>query len=276
MENIDIEKVGKTAFVVACLRTIGKKHKNRLFNDPYAEWFINDKMKSTVQQLQIIFPESSDTARCRFYKLNEIVEKEINGGVTQIVILGSGFDMRSQIFATEGVNFYEVDQPAVLQFKHEILKNHGVTPCASVPCNYLEVNLPEKLAEVGLDINTHTLFVWEGNSMYLPADLLYDLLNRLHHQIPSFTIIFDYFSDKFVNRTSGNKKLENLADLFEQRLGVKWATGFDNSEVFEKKTGLKIVESGDIIDTCKHFYPEFPTSLSNDMGIWFYCILKTP
>jgi len=272
---MSINNIGSTALVTACLRAIGKKRDHKLFNDPYAQWFVNDEIRSKVQLFMTLFPESSETVCYRFYKLSEIVDREIKNGMRQIVSLGAGFDMRAEIFAGEDATFYEVDQPSVLQFKHEVLEKHGVTPCASVPCNYLEVDLSAKLAEVGFDVNKPVLFVWEGNSMYLPADMIHDFLNRLREQIPNFTIAFDYFSDKFVNRTSGNKRLETLADLFEEKLGVKWSTGFNDLQVFKEKNDLIVIESGDIMDVGKQIAQPL-SSLSEAMGLWFYCVLKTP
>lgn len=272
---MSINNIGSTALVTACLRAIGKKRDNKFFNDPYAQWFINDEIESKVSLFMKFFPESSETVCYRSYKLSQIADREIKSGKKQIVSLGAGFDMRAEIFAGEDAKFYEVDQPSVLQFKHEVLKEHGITPCASVPCNYLEVDLGAKLTEVGFNVEAPTLFIWEGNSMYLPAEMIHDFLSRLQKQVPSFTIAFDYFSSKFVNRTSGNKRLESLADLFEEKLGVKWSTGFDDLQVFQDKNGLVVVENGDIMDIGKEIERPLP-SLSEAVGLWFYCVLRTP
>ncbi len=272
---MSINNVGSTALVTACLRAIAKKRDLKLFNDPYAEWFVNDEIRSKVQLFMTLFPESSETVCYRSYKMSEVVDREIKSGMKQIVLLGAGFDMRAEIFAGEGATFYEVDQPSVLQFKHEVLKEHGITPCASVACNYLEVDLSAELTEVGFDADKPALFIWEGNSMYLPADMIHDFLNRLREQVPNFTIAFDYFSDKFVDRKSGNKRLETLADLFEEKLGVKWSTGFSDLQAFKDKNGLVIIESGDIMDVGKQIAKPL-ASLSEARGLWFYCVLKTP
>ena len=130
-----------------------------------------------------VLPEGMELVRYRSCLFDDITRREIGNGIRQIVILGSGFDMRPLVFETEGVRFCDVDQPAVLAFKGKVLESHGVTPCVGIPCNYLEVDLPAKLEEAGLDLDAPILFIWEGNTMYLPEALIYDFLGRLSSRI---------------------------------------------------------------------------------------------
>ena len=52
--------------------------------------------------------------------------------------------------------------------------------------------------------------------MYLPAQLIHDFLDRLRARIPRMTIAFDYFSEKIINRTSGNETMTAATDYFEK------------------------------------------------------------
>ena len=271
---MDINEIGSTAFVISCMRAMESDQEHKLFDDPYAAWFINDEIEAKVQELLHVFPTGRELIRYRVCIMNELVERGIEDGVKQIVSLGAGFDMRSEMFRADGVRFCDVDQPAVIQFKHKILEDRGVAPCAGVPCNYLEVDLPKKLAEAGIDIETPILFIWEGNTMYLPVALIHDFLDRLRAQIPSLTIAFDYLSEKVIKRTSGDEKITESTDLFENSFGVKWLTGFDDLSVFEKKNNLKVMESGGMTDVGKRHAPESAAALSELMGLYSYCVLK--
>ena len=147
-----------------------KEQEHKLFDDPYAAWFVNEEIGKKVQEQIEVFPPAKELVRYRVCAMSEIVERGIADGVKQIVSLGAGFDMRAHIFETQGVRFCDVDQPAVLQFKRKVLEAGGVTPCAGIECNYLEVDLPRELGQAGFDLEAPILLIWEGNTMYLPLE----------------------------------------------------------------------------------------------------------
>ena len=254
----DINEVGATAFFIAGIREQEKDREHPLFNDPYAQWFVNDDIREKVRQVFAVLPEGMELVRYRSCLFDDITRREIGNGIRQIVILGSGFDMRPLVFETEGVRFCDVDQPAVLAFKGKVLESHGVTPCAGIPCNYLEVDLPAKLEEAGLDLDAPILFIWEGNTMYLPEALIYDFLGRLTSRIRSFKIAFDFFARSVIDRTTGDEHITATTDAFENTLKVKWLTGFDDLSVVGERTGLKEVEFGNLLDFGRQVAPDFP------------------
>ena len=192
--TVDINEVGTTAFVIACFRAMEKEKPHPLFEDPYAEWFVTDQAMGMARQLAAAVPESSSMLRFRTRYFNRVVERGIAEGARQVVSLGAGLDMRAQIITAPGVTHYEVDQGPVVQYRHGVLREHGITPCPSLPYNYLEVDLPEKLVEAGFDPDAQTVIVWEGNTMYLPTETIFPFLNNLFDGISSFRIAFDYFA----------------------------------------------------------------------------------
>ena len=108
--------------------------------------------------------------------------------------------MRAHVFANPEVAFFEVDQKAVLEFKHSVLAGHGIEQAPSVFGNYLEVDVPAGLAEIGFDPAAPTVMVWEGNTMYLPPESIMPFLNRLAGAMSSFRLAFDYFAVDLQNR----------------------------------------------------------------------------
>ena len=273
---MNINEIGATAFFPSCVRAMEKDEARPLFEDPFAAWFIDEEATAKFRRLIRTYPAVRETARYRVCIMNETLERAIADGVKQVVTLGAGFDMRAHIFKTQGVRFCDVDQPAVLEFKRKILEARGVAPCTGVPGDYLELDLPGKLREAGFDLKTPILFIWEGNTMYLPIGLIHDFLDRLRARIPRLIVAFDYFSEKIINRTSGNETMTATTDYFENHFGAKWVTGFDDLSPFEKKNKLEIIESGAMLDVCKRHAPESAPALAEWSGLHSYCVLKAP
>ncbi len=270
----DINEVGTTAFAVACYREMERNREHCVFNDPYAHWFVTDEIREKVSRVTKILPESVEILRYRFCILDEITRRETQAGMKQIVILGCGFDMRSLVFQTEGVRFCDIDQPALLEFKHKILESHGVTPCASIPCNYLEADLPEELIKAGFDINSPILFLWEGNSMYLPLELIHSFFDSLRARIPSFKIAFDYYSLSVIDRTCEHPDVIRATEMFQEIFNVTWVTGFDDLSVFKKRHGMKVDESMGLLEVGKRVAPEAADSVAALAGVYNYGILS--
>ena len=269
----EINEVGATAFFIAGIREQEKDREHPLFEDPYAEWFVNDEIRAKLGQVFAALPEGMELVRYRSALFDDIIRREIGNGMRQVVILGSGFDMRPHVFQTEGVRFCDVDQAAVLAFKGRVLEARGVSPCAGIPCNYLEVDLPAKLAEAGFDPDAPTLIVWEGNTMYLPEELIHGFLNRLREGMRSFRIAFDFFARSVIDRTTGDENITATTDAFENTLKVKWLTGFDDLSVLEERTGLKPVELGSLMDFGKRVAPDYPTDIPQ-LNLYLYGIMS--
>ena len=276
-----INEIGATAFVISCIRAMEKDREHKLFDDPYAALFVNEAIEEKVQELIRVFPPSRELVRYRVRVMSEVVERGIADGVKQIVSLGAGFDMRAHIYQTEGVRFCDVDQPAVLQFKNKVLEAGGITPCPGIECNYLEVDLPRELSQAGFDLQAPILFIWEGNTMYLPVDLIHDFLDRMRPQVPNMTIAFDYFSEKIINRTSGDDRITEITDMFENNFGVKWLTGFNDLSVFQEKHGLEAIESESLMEFGERRAPEsvaeiheFMDAAAELLKLYSYCVLR--
>ena len=271
--TVDINDVGMTAFFIAWFRDAERNRPDPLFNDPYSQWFVPDEVKPAAQRFAELCPEFDDLIRCRLLFFRELVQGEIARGTRQIVSVGSGFDTRPLIFCRDGVTFFDVDQPAVVQYKRQVLESHGLQPWPAVDCDYLDVNLPDKLPEAGFDPNLPSLFIWEGNTMYLPQDLIFGFLNQLAAQFPAFTIAFDYVSTTVIDGTSGVDSVTRAFDYFYERF-TPFITGFDDPAVFEQATPLQIVASGSMDHFGARLSPRFAETLAPLSGLYNYCVLS--
>ena len=271
--TVDINDVGMTAFFIAWFRDAERNRPDSLFNDPYSQWFVPDEVKPAAQRFAELCPEFDDLIRCRLLFFRELVQAEIARGARQIVSVGSGFDTRPLIFRKDGATFFDVDQAAVVQYKQQVLTDHGLQPWPAIPCDYLDVNLPDKLREAGFDPNLPSLFIWEGNTMYLPRNLIFDFLNQLSDGLPRFAIAFDYMSTKVIDGSSGVDSVTRAFDYFYERF-TPFTTGFDDPAVFEQATPLQIVESGSMDDFGARHSPRFAATLAPLSGLYNYCILS--
>ncbi|MBD0865890.1 MAG: SAM-dependent methyltransferase, partial [Rhodobacteraceae bacterium] len=243
-----INELGATAFLIAGIRALEGSRDAPLFSDPYASLFVDAEWQARTQALLNVHFAVGDAIRLRTIALNRMVEAEIAQGTRQIVTLGSGFDMRHAIFKAEGVRFFEVEQPAVLDFKAEVLGKAGVPMCTAVACDYLEDGLPGRLCQVGLDPEAQTLFVWEGNTMYLPVERLFEFLGRLSGQMKRFRVGFDYLLKSVLDGTYEDPEAVSVVRGLQKAMGVDWVTGFDSLERFETDVPFNVIKSAPVLE----------------------------
>jgi methyltransferase (TIGR00027 family) len=99
-------------------------------------------------------------------------------GVRQIVLLAAGLDSRAYRLAwPDGTVVFELDQPQVLEFKREVLAQHGETPTAER--REIAVDLrddwPRALRDSGFDPSKPSAWIAEGLLIYLPATAQHQL-----------------------------------------------------------------------------------------------------
>ncbi len=268
----DINNVGMTAFFIAHFRDAEGNRPDSLFCDPCSRYFVPDEVRPFAQRFAELCPGFETLIRCRLLLFRELVRREIAAGTRQIVSVGAGFDTRPITFATEGVAFFDVDQPAVIEYKRRTLRERGIASWPAIRCDYLDVNLPERLADIGFDPNEPSLFIWEGNTMYLPRDLIFKFLNGLADGLTTFKIGFDYVPHSVIDGTTGNADMTRAFGFFYEQF-TPFVTGFDDNGVFEQRTPLRVVESGDMGDFGSRRSPHFAESLAPLAGLYNYCIL---
>jgi len=166
----------------------------------------------------------------------------------------------------------------VVQYKHDVLRGHGITPSPALPFNYPEVDLPEKLAGAGFDLDAPTVIVWEGNTMYLPTETIFPFLNSLCAGISSFRIAFDYFAEDLQKRDFEREEDLERIEAVERAMGASFPTGFEDLAVFETETPLKVLDSGPIGDLGEAYgTDEIAENMATDEGLSVYqfCVLGT-
>jgi len=117
--------------------------------------------------------------RTRFF--DDAVVRAIADGVSQIVILGAGYDGRALRFRTPGVSFFEVDHPATQRDKRRRLAAAAARAddIVFVAADFTEPGLDRALATAGHDRTTRTQFLCEGVLRYLPEHWFRELLRTV-------------------------------------------------------------------------------------------------
>jgi methyltransferase (TIGR00027 family) len=195
------ESVGATALAVAGGRAAENARADRLFDDPYAQLFIDaagDGMWSMFlggalpETLTDIDPQMparlqamGDYIASRTVFFDEFFLGAARAGAHQAVILAAGLDARAwRLDWPAGTTVYELDQPKVLEFKAATLRAAGAHPRATQVNVAVDLrdDWPEALRQNGFDASVPTAWSAEGLLPYLPAqaqDLLFERINTL-------------------------------------------------------------------------------------------------
>ncbi|MDD7966875.1 SAM-dependent methyltransferase [Actinomycetospora lemnae] len=190
-----VSSVGLTALVVAAGRSVDTHRADGLISDPYAERFVAAAAPPHPLPTRPTPPrdDSDDElwqmmsgymgVRTRFF--DEFFAAAGRDGVRQAVILAAGLDARAQRLAwAEGTTLWEIDQPAVLAFKDDVLAEDG----AAARCDRRTVAVdlrddwPAALDRAGLDPTAPTAWLAEGLLPYLPAEAQEALLAAVHER----------------------------------------------------------------------------------------------
>merc|ERR1719161_1303577 len=174
-----------------------------LFFDSFSPIFFKDYTWQIFESFVALdnFSEMDDRGMMmglRTVFVDAAVRRAIAAGTKQVVFLGSGLDTKALRLHTHDVTTFEVDQKPVLSYKLKKLAEAGypVYPAKTIMGNYFEIDLFEELKKAGMDLTAPTLFVWEGNQMYIPLDLTKSLLTKLFKTIPNSEVMFDSIGAK--------------------------------------------------------------------------------
>lgn len=123
---------------------------------------------------------ASIAARTRYF--DEFFADAAAAGIRQAVILASGLDTRSyRLNWPAGTTVYEIDQPAVIEFKTATLARLGAEPKADL--RPVAIDLREDwstaLTEAGLDPNSPSAWIAEGLFGYLAPEAQDRLLDAV-------------------------------------------------------------------------------------------------
>jgi methyltransferase (TIGR00027 family) len=187
--------VGATATMVAAARAIAT-NANQL-DDPFAEPLVRAVGVSFLTRLATgeLAAEEVDVdgsafslqhmpaamaARTRYF--DALFADAAAAGIRQAVILASGLDARAYRLAwPAGMRVFEIDQPAVIEFKATTLAGLGAVPKADLRTVAIDLrdDWPTALKAAGFDTTAPTAWIAEGLLGYLPPEAQDRLLDAI-------------------------------------------------------------------------------------------------
>jgi len=198
-----------TAMMVAFARGISGAAQNRS-RDPAAETLLPEPFRTALhlaqrasrgrpqveRALSLATLDTLAHASLRTDAIDRAVEDAVAAGARQLVIVGAGLDARAyRLACLRHVRVFEVDHPATQRLK--LARARGLTPGAQtlthVAVDFGRDSLAEALDRAGHDPATPTAFLWEGVTMYLPAEAIRTTLAVLDaRSVPHSRLIVSY------------------------------------------------------------------------------------
>lgn len=213
-----------TAMGIALCRALESERpeNERICDDPYARRMIPDwlyllgKFFVTIGYAELRGPGVLAFLAARDRYIDDFLFDQVRNGITQLVVLGAGYDSRPYRFASllSGVAIFEVDHPTTQKDKLARLKQiFGRLPgyVNFVPVDFNTQALDQRLLECGYRTDLKTCFIWQGVVYYLDAASVDRTLYFIaKSSAPGSSVIFDYVYQSVLEDASGHGEVNGM------------------------------------------------------------------
>jgi methyltransferase (TIGR00027 family) len=169
----------------------------RLIDDPFAQLVVDDRAIAAARADQPL----QNVIRLRTRYIDDAVEAFAHAHARerpQVLLLGAGLDARAYRMDIDALApeacFFEVDFPATLDFKADLLAAHDPrSPRTVVPVDLAERPFEQALLGAGFDRQRPTIVVWEGVINYLDAATAESVVEQIAGVLsPGGQLVADY------------------------------------------------------------------------------------
>ncbi|MBD2108163.1 SAM-dependent methyltransferase [Nodosilinea sp. FACHB-13] len=293
MPPTSADPISYTAKIVAAKRAIEQSLPQPLFDDPYAAALAGDEVEHLLAKWQQVSAQQGRALeeviakrtryiaiRTRFFDdlllatLPRLLEP-------QVVILGSGLDTRAyRLPWPPATCLYEVDVPAVLDYKANILRNHEANCRHHLIAGDLgdvQTGWVARLLEAGLK-QLPTIWLLEGVMMYLPEPSAHSLLKTVATlSCPGSVLGMDGVNDGSIQAAQRAKQDDR------GRVVRHWQFGCDDPQQLLKRYGWSgRVSQPQDVGIAHSRYPEsMPVTAEvgdhqSERGVWLMQAKKDP
>jgi methyltransferase (TIGR00027 family) len=231
------QAVAGTGLLVAAIRARESLRADALFNDPYAQRLAGP---AGAQMLDAALAQSGEQStlqivvRTRFW--DEALLRAV-AGAPQVVLCAAGMDARAyRLDWPDGTCVYELDQPAVLAAKADVLAE--VRPRSRrVP---LSADLTDDawttaLVDFGFDPRTPSVWLIEGLLQYLDESAVQTLFDRIDGlAAPSSVLLYDVVGRSLLDAPVMAPLLKSMAAQ-----GSPWLFGTDSPGALAEQRGWR-------------------------------------
>jgi methyltransferase (TIGR00027 family) len=229
----------RTSIVVAALRAFGAREPDAIVRNPdyLAERMLMPSDLQVISEHPIAGALGEDYTKARQIRevagmsnlmvvrtryIDERLQRAIENGVSQIAILGAGFDTRAYRFAEQlrGKRVFEVDYRSTQELKkRRLVEVFGSLPphVRFIEIDFKKDSLREVLSSGGYQPGEKTFFIWEGVSMYLSEGAVRETLRTIsNHSTPGSSLVMD-----FAER-AGIQLLKKFPQLSQHKYTTRW------------------------------------------------------
>jgi methyltransferase (TIGR00027 family) len=191
-----------------------------------------------------------------------------------VVILGAGLDTRSIRKQTPGVVYFEIDDGTTLSFKKSQLEANHIRPeVRFISANYITDGLIQLLKQNEFDFTRSAHFIWEGNTMYLTAASIRQVMVDISHHVKKFTLSLDYFTEEVIAKTTGDPGVTGIVESFAA-MGAPWSYGIANIRGFADEAAMTIEDNIKIKELHSAYWPNEPLD-SAIYDHYYLCTLES-
>jgi len=243
------------------LESVTRPLGSRLFVDPLAVHFLRPKLRRLVRLASLpcvgkivrwrvdqSAPGAMTSCIARTRLIDDLLLRALGQGVTQVVLLGAGFDCRAyRLPELARCRVIEIDHPSTQTVKKEKLQQ--ILGALPRHVTYLAVDLTTQdlrscLKQVDLDARERVFVLWEGVTHYLGEPAVPDTLKALSDFVaPESLLLFTYIHR---GALTGDAKFEG-ANIPRERVsaaGEPWIWGMAPGQMpaYLAEHGWKLLE----------------------------------
>jgi methyltransferase (TIGR00027 family) len=184
----------------------------RIVDDPWAPLFLGPLSRSALTLGRSWLGSNLFPATLVHYILvrqrftDEHLCKAMDRGVSQLVVLGAGYDTRAWRYSERLDVAFEVDHPATSARKRSLVQGMALPPGDRrvIVADLATADLRAVLLDGGFDPSRPTFFAWEGVTMYLERDAILQTLRTLRSLMaPGSALSMDLWWDSDESGLSG-------------------------------------------------------------------------
>lgn len=236
-----------SARMIAGVRAVETRSRSPLVQDPWADELAGPHGRLLAHRFLQTLPQLQRMVSARTADVDRLLTTLIPKGLTQLVLIGAGYDMRP--FRLLGghpqIHTFELDLPHMVVDRATMLSRLRSLP--SIRRSQISFDLRlQTLSDAlntshGFDPSAVTLFVVEGVSMYLSADRFYQLIEGVRALLGNrkSTLWLDIVSQEVIERHTGFDSAVALVEAM-QRLGEPFIFGLDDPAQRFKEMALSV------------------------------------
>jgi methyltransferase (TIGR00027 family) len=259
-------------------------------HDTLAEIFIPEDRRASLREPMIrqwamknrIPPGMYEFMIARTAFFDQVVQGALRDDIPQIVFLGAGYDSRSCRFKEmiQNTRIFELDIQPTQQHKMALLHQAGIPipdQLVFVSINFNTDNIGERLSRAGFNGNKKSLFVWEGVTPYLSAQVVDETLKTIASISRAGSLIgFDYESQlPERSNDTGMKQIREYMRKQHPNEPILFGVKNGDIESFLSSRGYQIEDHLNSTDMEKRFLSVHDSTPTENIPVLFCLVLAS-